>query len=39
MDDSRQDAGLTYTKQFLRAVFMIIKCPVQIYLHFFFSSV
>ena len=39
MDDSRQVADLTHTKQFLWAVFAIMKFPIEIDARFFFCSV
>ena len=39
MDDSRQVADLTHTKQFLWAVFAIIKFPIEIDARFFFCLV
>ena len=38
MDDSRQIADLTHTKQLLWAVFTIIKSPVEIDVCFFLFS-
>ena len=39
MDDSRRVADLNHTKQFLWAVFTIIRFPVEINVRFFFCSV
>ena len=39
MDDLQRVAVLTHTKQFICTVFMIIKFPVEIEVHFFCCSV